>query len=190
MFHQKCEVFADMMLNTSVICLLKWLSDKFLTISLNILANPCGQLPTVSVSFTKKACWGICPKCQEILAISWQNLDHLPRILTNVWPTLPRNSRQSAKNTDNFLASCREIQDHMPRNPGPYAEKPWIICQECQQILGHLPRLPRTICWECQQILGHLPRLPRTAIELCLPRMPSLPWLALAAGSFGSLGSR
>ena len=109
---------------------------------------------------------------------------------------------------DKFLAICREILDHLPRNPGPYAKKPWIICRECrqilghlprlprticrecQQILGHLPRLPRTICRECQQILGHLPRLPRTAIKICLPRMPSLPWLALAAGSFGSLGSR
>ena len=106
---------------------------------------------------------------------------------------------------DKFLAICREILDHLPRNPGPYANKPWTICRECQQILGHLPRticrecqqilghlprLPRTICRECQQILGHLPRLPRTAIKICLPRMPSLPWLALAAGSFGSLGSR
>ena len=91
---------------------------------------------------------------------------------------------------DKFLAICRQILDHLPRNPGPYAKKPWTICRECQQILGHLPRLPRTICRECQQILGHLPRLPRTAIKIYLPRMPSLPWLALAAGSIGSLGSR
>ena len=91
---------------------------------------------------------------------------------------------------DKFLAICREILDHLPRKPGPYAKKPWTICRECQQILGHLPRLPRTICRECQQILGHLPRLPRAAIKIRLPRMPSLPWLALAAGSFGSLGSR
>ena len=50
MTRLKCEAFADMMLNTPVICLLKWLSDKFLTISLNISANPCGQLPTVSTN--------------------------------------------------------------------------------------------------------------------------------------------
>ena len=110
---------------------------------------------------------------------------------------------------DKFLAICQEILDHLPRKAGPYAKKPWTICREwqqilghlprlprticreCQQILSHLPRLPRTICRECQQILGHLPRLPRTAfIKICLPRMPSLLWLALAAGSFGSLGSR
>ena len=48
LFYQKFEVFADMMLNTSVICSLKWLSDKLLTISLNIPANHCGNLPTVS----------------------------------------------------------------------------------------------------------------------------------------------
>ena len=60
---------------------------------------------------------------------------------------------------DKFLAICQEILDHLPRNPGPYAKKPWTICQECQQILSHLPRLPRT------------------AIKICLPRMPSLPWL-------------
>ena len=68
---------------------------------------------------------------------------------------------------DKFLAICREILDHLPRNPGPYAKKPWTICRECQQILGHLPRLPRTICRECQQILGHLPRLPRTICREC-----------------------
>ena len=48
LFYRKFEVFADMMLNTSVICSLKWLSDKSLTISLNIPENPCGHLPTVS----------------------------------------------------------------------------------------------------------------------------------------------
>ena len=168
----------SLMLNTSVICLLKWLSDKFLTIPLNIPANPCGHLPTVSSALPRWAGWAICSKCQEIL-------EHL---LTK--------PGQSTKNTDKFLANfaekfqiicqeysgkflaiCREILDHMPINPGPYAEKPWTICRECQQILSHLPRLPRTICRECQQILGHLPRLPRTATKICLPRMPSLPWL-------------
>ena len=119
---------------------------------------------------------------------------------TNFWPFAEKS-----------WTICQETLDHMPRNPGPSAEnankssaicqdcqgpsaenanKSLAICQECQQILGHLPRLPRTICRECQQILGHLPRLPRTAIKISLPRMPSLPWLALAASSFGSLGSR
>ena len=121
---------------------------------------------------------------------------------------------------DKFLAICREILDHLPRNPGPSAEnankslaicqgcqgpsaenanKSSAICQDCQGPSAENANKSsaicqdcqaRTICRECQQILGHLPRLPRTAIKICLPRMPSLPWLALAAGSFGSLGSR
>ena len=131
-------------------------------------ANPYGHL------LTKKAGWAICPKCQVGLGHS----------LTKPEP--------STKNTDKFLANLPRILDslqriltilgHLPRNPGlsaknankssSSAEKSWATCQECQQILGHLQKLPRT------------------AIKICLPRMPSLPWLALAAGSFGSLDSR
>ena len=61
---------------------------------------------------------------------------------------------------DKFLAICREILDHLPRNPGPYAKKPWTICQE---TLDHLPRMPTNrrpsaenankssaICQDCQ----------------------------------------
>ena len=49
----------------------------------------------------------------------------LGHLLTNSWPILLRNSRQSAKNTDKFLAISREILGHLPRmltNPRPSAE--------------------------------------------------------------------
>ena len=108
-----------------------------------------------------------CPSSQQVRGMKLQ--------WTNFWPF--------AEKSWTICRECQQILGHLPRLPR-------TICRECQRILGHLPRLPRTICQECQQILGHLPRLPRTAIKICLPRMPSLPWLALAAGSFGSLGSR
>ena len=145
------------MLNTSVICLLKWLSDKFLTISLNILANPCGQLPTVSVSFTKKACWAICPKCQEILG----------HLLTKPGPSTKNTDKylhgqlcreildNQCQDTDKFLASCREIQDHMPGNPGPSAEsanKFSAICQDSQGPSAENANKSSAICRECQEL--------------------------------------
>ena len=43
---------------------------------------------------------------------------------------------------DKFLAICREILDHLPRNPGPYAKKPWTICRECNKSSA--------ICQDCQ----------------------------------------
>ena len=99
-------------------------------------------------------------------------LGNLPKMPKNPWPLLTKPG-PSAKNTDKFLANFPRIQEDLPRiltNSWPLAEKSWTICQECQQIISHLLRLPRT------------------ANKIRLPRMPSLPWLALPAGSFGSLG--
>ena len=181
---------------------------------------------------------------KKSLAIYWQNLDHLPRILTNYWPTLLRNSRQSARSThstslplkcgvekqrttsskgakhwvlvkfsafnscfpwkrktlidlimafyecyvdfeskkltsaysfppfrevvllslkstgegnevamDKFLAICREILDHLPRNPGPSAEnanKSSAICQDCQGPSAENANKFSAICQNCQ----------------------------------------
>ena len=145
-----------MMLNTSDIWWLKWLSDKFSTTPLNMPANPYGHLPIVSRNpqLYQKGRLGNLPKMPRN---PWPFADKTWTIYQEHWQILGqfcKNSRGSAKNTDKFLAICREI------------------------------------CQERQQILGHLPRLPRTAIKICLPRMLTLPWLALAAGSFGSLGSR
>ena len=151
----------------------------------HIPANPCGHLPTVSRN----------PKLYQE-----GGLDNLPKMPRNPWP-FPDKTWTIYQEYWQILGQlCREILDNLPRiltNSWPFAKKSWTICQETlnhlprmPQILGHLPRLPRTICRKCQQILGHLPRFPRIAIEICLPRMPSLPWLALAAGSFGSLGSQ
>ena len=127
----------------------------------------CQQFQEI-LSFTNKAGWAICPKCREILG----------HLLTKPGPST-KNSDNTWTNQPRILTNSwpilPRILDDLPRiltNSWPFAEKSWNICQECQQILGHLLRLPRT------------------AIKICLPRMPHLPWLALAAGSFGSLGSR
>ena len=142
MFHQKCEVFADMMLNTSVICLLKWLSDKFLTISLNILANPCGQLPTVSVMWLyQEGLLGNLPKMpRNPWPFTDKNLDHLPRILTNFWPTLPRNPGPYAESANKFSAIRQDCQGPSAEN----ANKSLAICRDCQECRVFLgwPWLP------------------------------------------------
>ena len=51
---------------------------------------------------------------------------------------------------DKFLAICREILDHLPRNPGPYAKKPWTICQDCQGPSAENANKSSAICQDCQ----------------------------------------
>ena len=71
---------------------------------------------------------------------------------------------------DKILAICREILDHMPRNPGPPAKnanKSSAICQDCQG-----PSAENAIN-------------PQPSAEIAKNAES-----ALAAGSFGSLGSR
>ena len=54
---------------------------------------------------------------------------------------------------DKFLAICREILDHLPRNPGPSAEnanKSSAICQDCQGPSAENANKSSAICRDCQ----------------------------------------
>ena len=56
---------------------------------------------------------------------------------------------------DKFLAICREILDHMPRNPGPSAEnanKSLAICQDCQGPSAENANKSSAICQDCQEL--------------------------------------
>ena len=72
---------------------------------------------------------------------------------------------------DKFLAICREILDHLPRNP-------WTICQE---TLDHLPRMPTNPRPSVKIAKDHLPKMPtnpRPSDKIAkdhLPRMPTNP---------------
>ena len=77
---------------------------------------------------------------------------------------------------DKSLAICQEILDHLPKNPGPFAKKPWTICQE---TLGHLPRMPTNRRPSAKIAKDHLPRMPtnrQPSAKIAkdhLPRMPT-----------------
>ena len=158
LFHQKFEVFADMMLNTSVICSLKWLSDKFLTISLNIQCTSKSLWSSAnsfkkSSALPRRAGWAICSKCQEILGHlltkpgpSTKNTDKFLVTFAKKFQTIYQEY------SDKFLAICREILDHMPRNPGPSAEnanKFSAICQDCQGPPAKNANKSSAICRYC-----------------------------------------
>ena len=172
------------MLNTSVICLLNWLIDKFLTISLNILANSCGQLPTVSVmQLYQKGLLG--------------NLLKMPR---NPWPFTDKTWTIYQEYWQIFGQLCREILGNLPRiltNSWPVAEKSRTICRE---TLDHLPRVLMNSRLSAKIAEDHLLRMPTNpwpSAEIAknchwimlAKNAESNPWLALAAGLFGSLGS-
>ena len=132
------------MLNTSVICLLKWLSDKVLTISLNILANPCGQLPFYCFS----------QLYQEGL------LGNLPKMPRNPWPFTDKTWTIYQEYWQIFGRLCREILDNLPRiltNSWPVAEKSRTICLE---TLDHLPRVPTNSRPSAKIAKDHLLRMP------------------------------
>ena len=56
---------------------------------------------------------------------------------------------------DKFLAICREILNHMPRNPGPSAEnatKSSAICQDCHGPSDENANKSSAICRDCQEL--------------------------------------
>ena len=101
-----------MMLNTFGICWLKWLSDKFLTISLNMPTIPYDHLATVSRNphqlFTDKAGWVICPKCQELNP--WLFADETWTIYQEYWQILGQFCREIPGSVSTVFGGLRGLE--------------------------------------------------------------------------------